>query len=85
MARPPRIYATGGTMHVVTRCNNREFYYAAQEDFEVLLDHLGEMGSAYGVRLFAYTLMSNHSPAPPISCCVEKRDVDSSATFSVVK
>ncbi len=45
----------GGTMHVVARCNNREFYFAAPEDFEILLDHLGEMGSAYGVRLFAYT------------------------------
>jgi hypothetical protein len=41
-------------MHVVARCNNREFYFAAPEDFEILLDHLGEMGSAYGVRLFAY-------------------------------
>jgi len=49
MPRWPRIYAPGGTMHVVTRCNNREFYLAAQEDFEVLLDHLGEMSSAYEV------------------------------------
>jgi putative transposase len=60
MPRLPRIYAPGWTMHVVARCNNREFYFAAQEDFEVLLDHLGEMSSAYEVRLFAYTLMSNH-------------------------
>jgi hypothetical protein len=41
---------------VVARCNNREFYFAAQEDFEVLLDHLGEMGSAYEVRLSADVL-----------------------------
>ena len=47
-------------MHVVARCNNREFYFAAQEDFEVLLDHLEEMGSAYGVRLSAYTLLSDY-------------------------
>ena len=47
-------------MHVVARCNNREFCFAAPEDFEILLDHLGEMSSAYEVRLFAYTLMSNH-------------------------
>jgi putative transposase len=60
MPRWPRIYAPGGTMHVVARCNNREFYFAAQEDFEVLLDHLGEMSSAYEVRLFGYMLMSNH-------------------------
>jgi len=30
MPRWPRIYAPGGTMHVVARCNNREFYLAAQ-------------------------------------------------------
>jgi hypothetical protein len=34
-----------GEMHVVARCNNREFYFAAPEDFEILLDHLGEMSS----------------------------------------
>jgi len=60
MPRSPRIYAPGGTMHVVARCNNREFYFGAQEDFQILLDHLGEMSSAYGLKLFGYTLMSNH-------------------------
>ena len=66
MPRSPRLYAPGGTMHVVARCNNREFYFGAQEDFQILMDHLGEMSSAYGVRLFGYMLMS-HPPAPPIS------------------
>ena len=28
MPRLPRLYAPGGTMHVVARCNNREFYFA---------------------------------------------------------
>jgi putative transposase len=56
----PRLYAPDGTMHVVARCNNREFYFTATEEFEILLDHLGEMSSAYGVGLFAYTLMSSH-------------------------
>ena len=31
MPRSPRLYAPGETMHVVTRCNNREFYFGAQE------------------------------------------------------
>ena len=26
MPRLPRLYAPGGTMHVVARCKNREFY-----------------------------------------------------------
>ena len=45
MPRSPRIYAPGGTMHVVARCNNREFYFGAQEEFQILLDHLGEVSS----------------------------------------
>jgi hypothetical protein len=46
MPRSPRLYAPGGTMHVVARCNNREFYFVGQEDFHILLDHLGEMSRA---------------------------------------
>jgi hypothetical protein len=38
------IYSPGAAMHVVAWCNNREFYFAAPEDFEILLDHLEEMG-----------------------------------------
>ena len=60
MPRLPRLYAPGGTLHVVARCNNREFYFATPEDFGILLDHLGEMSSAYEIILFAYSLMSNH-------------------------
>ncbi|MBU1206648.1 MAG: hypothetical protein KKH04_06950 [Proteobacteria bacterium] len=32
MPRLPRIYSPGATMHVVARCNNREFYFAAPEE-----------------------------------------------------
>jgi putative transposase len=60
MPRSPRIYAPRGTMHVVARCNDRKFYFGTQEDFQILLDHLGEMSSSYAVKLFGYTLMSNH-------------------------
>ena len=34
MPRLPRLYAPEGTMHVVARCNNREFYFTDAEDFE---------------------------------------------------
>ena len=36
MPRLPRIYSPGATMHVVARRNNREFYFAAPEDFACL-------------------------------------------------
>jgi hypothetical protein len=59
MPRPRRLYAPGGTMHVVARCNNREFYFIEPEDYKIILDHLGEMSSVYEIKLFAYALMSN--------------------------
>jgi len=60
MPRPPRLHAPGGTVHVVARCNNREFYINAPEDFKQVLSTLGEMLRTYGVSLNAYTVMSNH-------------------------
>jgi putative transposase len=57
----PRLVAPGGTVHVVARCNNREFYFGTPEDFEVLVAHLQEMVRTYEVTLYAYTLMSNHA------------------------
>ena len=60
MPRAPRVIAPGGTMHVVTRCKNREFYVTAAADFEVLVAHLRELVRTYAVTVYAYTLMSNH-------------------------
>ena len=60
MPRAGRLYAPGGTVHVVARCNNREFYFTTPADFEVLLAHMQEMIRTYAVTLYAYTLMSNH-------------------------
>jgi putative transposase len=45
---------------VVARCNNREFYINAPEDFEQVVSTLGEMLRTYSVTLYAYTVMSNH-------------------------
>ena len=47
-------------MHVVARCNNREFYFTSAQDFERLLAHLHARGRTYEVTVYAYTLMSNH-------------------------
>jgi putative transposase len=60
MPRPARLEAPGGTVHVVARCNNREFSVTTPEDFEVLLAHLREMIRTYDITLYAYALMSNH-------------------------
>jgi putative transposase len=47
-------------VHVVGRCNNREFCFTGPEDFHSLMAHLGEMARTYTVTLYAYTLMANH-------------------------
>jgi putative transposase len=60
MPRAPRLHAPGGTVHVVARCNNREFYFTTAEDFDLLLAHLRDLVRTYDVTLYAYTLMSNH-------------------------
>ncbi len=60
MPRAMRVEAPGSTMHVVARCNNREFYFATADDFECLLAHLREMRRTYEVTLYAYRLMANH-------------------------
>ncbi len=60
MPRTPRLIAPGRTVHVVSRCNNREFYFNSPDDFLVLLDHLREMSRTYDVVLYASALMVNH-------------------------
>ena len=60
MPRRPRLQAPGATVHVVGRCNNREHRFSTPDDFRLLLAKLEEFCRAYGVVLYAYTLMANH-------------------------
>ena len=62
MPRASRLIASGGTIHVVARWNNREFNFTSAADFEILLAHLGELRRPYEVTLYAYTLMCS----PPV-------------------
>lgn len=60
MPRAPRLYAPGATMHIVARCNNREFYLTMPDDFGVILHKLRGMVRDFEITLYAYVLMSNH-------------------------
>jgi putative transposase len=60
MPRLPRLHAPGVTVHVVGRCNNREFRFTTADDFHMLLAHLREMAHTFAVPVHAYTLMANH-------------------------
>jgi len=74
MPRLPRLQAPGDTVHVVGRCNNREFCFTGPEDFHSLMARLGEMARMYAVTIYGYTLMANHvhlllqaPPADPLA------------------
>ena len=63
MPRAGRLYAPGGVVHVVARCNNRECCFTSSEDFERLVALLREMLRTYEVPLYAYTLRSPPGPS----------------------
>jgi len=46
--------------HVVQRGNNRQVVFAAPEDYQRYLDDLRELKEAFGVKVYAYCLMTNH-------------------------
>jgi hypothetical protein len=58
MPRAPRLYAPEATVHVVARCNNREFYFTTPEDFAAVLGKLRGMVRNHHPSLYAYALMS---------------------------
>lgn len=60
MSRPWRIEFEGALYHVLARGNNRRDIFLDDEDFNILINLLGEMSSRFDVDVFAYVLMNNH-------------------------
>ncbi|HSW12368.1 MAG TPA: transposase [Solimonas sp.] len=60
MPRIGRLVVEGYPHHVVQRGHNRSVVFAAPEDFERYLGDLRELKEAFGIRLYAYCLMTNH-------------------------
>jgi putative transposase len=46
--------------HVVQRGHNRQIVFAADEDYQRYLADLRELKDAFGVKVYAYCLMTNH-------------------------
>ncbi|SFL64229.1 REP element-mobilizing transposase RayT [Azotobacter beijerinckii] len=46
--------------HVVQRGHNRQVVFAEPADFERYLNDLKELKDAFGVKVYAYCLMTNH-------------------------
>lgn len=60
MPRVPRIYAPGETVHVVARCNNREFYFTAQE-YNLAGRLIKETNSLSQFKTYAYDAAGNRT------------------------
>ncbi|MBD3796034.1 MAG: hypothetical protein IE881_08950, partial [Epsilonproteobacteria bacterium] len=59
MPRTPRIEMTG-FHHVINRGVEQRDVYLCEEDFNTFLSTLCEARRAFGIKVHAYALMSNH-------------------------
>ena len=60
MARKPRIEVEGGLYHLITRGNNRQIIFNADDDYRKLLSLLETQKARLPFFLYAYCLMPNH-------------------------
>jgi putative transposase len=60
MARLPRFFAEGETLHIIQRGNNRDPVFGAEPDYLFYLDCLERAASEHALAIHAYVLMTNH-------------------------
>ncbi|TLX54284.1 transposase [Stutzerimonas nosocomialis] len=60
MPRMGRLVIPNYPHHVVQRGHNRQVVFAADEDYQRYLADLRELKEAFGVKVYAYCLMTNH-------------------------
>jgi len=60
MPRMGRIVLPNYPHHVVQRGHNRQVVFAVAEDYQRYLTDLRELKDAWGVKVYAYCLMTNH-------------------------
>lgn len=60
MPRPRRVQIAGAAYHITARGNNGEVTFRDAEDFRLYLRLLAGLRKRAGIRILAYTLMSNH-------------------------
>ena len=60
MPRMGRVVLPKYPHHVVQRGHNRQVVFASEADFQRYLDDVRELKAAFGVRVHAYCLMTNH-------------------------
>ncbi len=60
MPRVGRVVLPNYPHHIVQRGHNREAVFSANKDYEYYLETLSKWRDVYGVRLYAWCLMTNH-------------------------
>ena len=60
MARPLRIEYEGALYHITARGNERRNIFFSKTDYEKFLHYVAEAKKKFGIKLYAYVLMSNH-------------------------
>ena len=60
MPRTARIVLPGYPHHVIQRGHNRQAVFAGVDDYRYYLDNLRQWKTAFGCRIYAYCLMTNH-------------------------
>lgn len=61
MARQPRVYVPGVSVHVIQRGTNRAQVFSEQRDYEYFLTFLERAAATHGVDVHGFALMNNHS------------------------
>jgi putative transposase len=88
MARPIRIDLAGGWYHVVNRGIERRPIFKTAEDYDHFVTVAGMMPARFGIRIHAYSLVSNHyhllveTPAGNLSQAVQWLNVSYSVWFN---
>lgn len=60
MPRVGRVVLANYPHHIVQRGHNRQVVFATERDFEYYVETLSEYRDFYGVRVYAWCLMTNH-------------------------
>ncbi|WP_346343135.1 transposase [Pseudomonas sp. WS 5503] len=60
MPRVGRVVLPNYPHHVVQRGHNRQVVFAAEEDYQRYVRDLRELKDAFGIKIYAYCLMTNH-------------------------
>jgi len=60
MARLPRLCLPGIPQHVIQRGNNRQIFFASDEDFAAYANWLHEYSKKFHIAIHAWVFMTNH-------------------------